>query len=74
MNFPVYRPHRCRFCGASNTLSEDILVKDDLIVVTWRCTACDTEWQPTADEQLQTDRRTGPADRRRITRGDRRKR
>jgi transcription elongation factor Elf1 len=74
VNFPVYRPHRCRFCGASNTVTEEILVKEDLIVLTWRCGTCEAEWQPTADEQLQRDRRCGPRDRRRISRGDRRRR
>ena len=74
MNFPVYRPHRCRFCGTANSLTEDILIKDDLVVLTWHCSTCDAEWQPTADEQLRPDRRMGLTDRRRITRGDRRKR
>jgi hypothetical protein len=74
VNFPVYRPHHCRFCGAANTLTEDIIVKEDVVVLTWRCGACDAEWQPGADEQLRPDRRIGQSDRRRITRTDRRNR
>ena len=74
VNFPVYQPHRCRFCGATDTLTEDILVKSDVVVLTWNCAACGAEWQPTADEQLKSDRRVGPSDRRRASRVDRRKR
>jgi transcription elongation factor Elf1 len=74
VNFPFYRHHRCPFCGAADALSEDILVKAAVVVLTWRCAACEAEWQPSADEQLKPERRVGPPDRRRVSRGDRRKR
>ncbi|HTL45563.1 MAG TPA: hypothetical protein VL262_14580 [Vicinamibacterales bacterium] len=73
MNFPVYQHHRCRFCDAADSLTEDILVRNDVVVLTWRCSTCGAEWQPSADEQLKPDRRVGPPDRRRVSRGDRRK-
>jgi transcription elongation factor Elf1 len=46
VNFPFYQHHRCPFCGAADALSEDILVKAAVVVLTWRCAACEAEWQP----------------------------
>jgi len=73
VNFPVFQHHRCRFCGAAGSLTEEIFVRNDVVVLTWRCSTCGAEWQPCADEQLKPDRRGGLPDRRRASRGDRRK-
>jgi hypothetical protein len=67
-------PRQCRFCHSAGTVVPAVEICVGAVVRGWRCQACDRHWALSPCEQQACDRRTGPVDRRRTTRADRRAR
>ena len=64
-------PLLCTFCRTSGGVSLGARTYGGSVVICWHCGACMATWPVTSSEQLD-DRRNGPADRRHLTRADRR--
>jgi hypothetical protein len=62
-------PSRCRKCDTAGEVTLQASVSEDVAALSWFCGRCKHEW-PVTDAE----RRTGPTDRRRYSRTDRRTR
>jgi hypothetical protein len=58
-------------CGSAGRLELAARTHGGSVAMYWYCADCDSDWPVTHEEQLE-ERRSGPADRRRLTRTDRR--
>jgi len=65
-------PAQCRFCATLGSVGMETTIQGRAVRLTWCCRNCGRDWPVQPDEQLTTDRRAGPADRRRATRAQRR--
>ena len=61
----------CQGCGAVGTVRIEQTLKGDTVTFMWCCRACDHEWRITEDDHL-PEHRKAPADRRKVTRKERR--
>ena len=66
-------PEQCIFCKSAGRVAMTAKTRGGDVVICWYCRDCDRDWPAKHQEQLE-ERRTGPADRRRLTRADRRSR
>ena len=65
-------PQQCRFCETLGAVSLETTVHGRAVELTWCCRNCGRDWPVVPQEQVTTERRGGPADRRRATRAERR--
>ena len=66
-------PKTCIFCGSARHMVMTSRARGADAVICWYCRDCDRDWPLERQEQPE-ERRSGPADRRRLTRADRRSR
>ena len=66
-------PERCLFCGAVGAVCLEQTIIARSVTVAWDCHRCGRGWLVRPDE-LQLDRRSAEADRRKASRTDRRRR
>jgi hypothetical protein len=67
-------PEMCPQCATIGRVKPEHTIRAGSVTMTWCCHACTHEW-PIADHERELpERRKAAADRRRITRADRRKR
>jgi hypothetical protein len=70
-------PNQCDYCGSIGYVALNVSTRGGRVALWWHCRACEGEWPTNYDELEEgradpADRRSGPADRRRCTRRDRR--
>jgi hypothetical protein len=65
-------PARCVFCHSPRTVVVAMSIWKGALARCWHCRTCERDWPLSPDEQKAFNRRSGPADRRRATRADRR--
>jgi hypothetical protein len=63
---------RCRFCESTGRVTRIARVRGGGVVACWHCRDCEQIW-PVEHGEEQRERRSGAADRRRVTRADRRR-
>jgi transcription elongation factor Elf1 len=69
----LHRPHDCPHCDARDSVRTEQIIKGDSVVLQWQCSACEATWPVVrADETTFSERRSGPTDRRRTSRQERR--
>ena len=66
-------PHRCVYCRSAESVVVAMSIWRGAVARCWHCRVCERDWPLSADEQKAFNRRTGPVDRRRLTRVDRRR-
>jgi hypothetical protein len=66
-------PERCAQCDAVGTVALQQIIKGTSVYLSWCCGRCNAEWAIREGEPQFVERRLGATDRRRVTRGDRRK-
>jgi hypothetical protein len=64
-------PDRCPACGAQTSINLETTITGALVVLTWCCRTCSTQWPVTDADEL-PERRSGSPERRRKARRDRR--
>jgi hypothetical protein len=67
-------PQQCPECGAGGSVTLHQTVKRESLLLAWTCLRCDADWPVRDDAPQVDDRRSGPPERRRNPRTDRRKR
>ena len=67
-------PAQCVFCHAPGTVEVGMSIWKGAVARCWHCRTCERDWPLSPDEQEALNRRSGGADRRRMTRADRRAR
>ena len=64
-------PERCQCCGAVGSVRLELTMKARSVTIAWGCNLCGRGW-PVRPEELQPERRSAEADRRKASRTDRR--
>ena len=71
----LHRREECPSCHASGGIRVEQTIKGDTVLLQWLCSTCQASWPVVrSDEQSFSERRSGPSDRRRKTRSERRSR
>jgi hypothetical protein len=69
----LHRQQACHACHTTGAVRIEQIIKGDSVLFQWACAACQATWPVVrGDEKSFVERRTGPPERRRKTRHDRR--